>query len=51
MANAQESIVLYLDFLKTKDKKLLQTIIDYNEDDVRATMVVKDYLAKISGKL
>lgn len=50
MANAQESIVLYLDFLKTKDKKILQKIIDYNEDDVRATMVVKDYLAKLSDK-
>ncbi|RJQ19785.1 TM0106 family RecB-like putative nuclease [Candidatus Woesearchaeota archaeon] len=50
MADAQESIVLYLDFLRTKDKKILQKIIDYNEDDVRATMVVKDYLAQISDK-
>ncbi|MBI4145965.1 TM0106 family RecB-like putative nuclease [Candidatus Woesearchaeota archaeon] len=50
MADAQESIVLYLDFLRTKDKKTLQRIIDYNEDDVRATMVVKDYLAGIQSK-
>ncbi len=45
MADAQESIVLYLQFLETKERELLQRILDYNEDDVRATMVVKDFLA------
>ncbi len=45
MADAQESIVLYLNFLDTKERELLQRILDYNEDDVRATMLVKDYLA------
>ncbi len=45
MADAQESIVLYMQFLETKERELLKRIIDYNEDDVRATLVVKDYLA------
>lgn len=49
MASAQESIVLYLNYLETKDKKILQRILDYNEDDVRATMVVKDFLAGLKG--
>ncbi len=47
MADAQESIVLYLQFLETREKNLLQRILDYNEDDVKATMLIKDYLAKI----
>ncbi|HLF54285.1 MAG TPA: TM0106 family RecB-like putative nuclease [Candidatus Nanoarchaeia archaeon] len=45
MSDAQESIVLYMQFLETKERELLKRILDYNEDDVRATMVVKDYLA------
>jgi len=45
VADAQESIVLYLEFLETKQESLLKKIMDYNEDDVRATMVVKDFLA------
>ncbi|MEM3154368.1 MAG: TM0106 family RecB-like putative nuclease [Candidatus Woesearchaeota archaeon] len=45
MADAQESIVLYLQFLETKESELLKRILDYNEDDVRATMLIKDYLA------
>jgi len=44
MASAQESIVLYFQFLESKEREILQRIIDYNEDDVRATKVVKDYL-------
>jgi len=48
MADAQESIVLYFQYLDSKDRSILQRIIDYNEDDVRATKVVKDYLANIS---
>jgi len=47
MADAQESIVLYLQFSETKERELLKRIIDYNEDDVRATMVVKDFLATL----
>ncbi len=47
MADAQESIVLYLNFLETGERELLKRIIDYNEDDVRATKVVKDFLAEL----
>ncbi len=47
MADAQESIVLYLQFLETKERELLKRILDYNEDDVRATMVIKDYLVNL----
>jgi uncharacterized protein len=42
--NAAQSMVLYAEFQKTKDAKLMQKIIDYNEDDVRATALVKDWL-------
>ncbi len=48
MASAQESIVLYFQYLDSKDRSVLQRIIDYNEDDVRATKVVKDYLAGLT---
>jgi len=48
MADAQESIVLYLKFIDTKEKELLNRIIDYNEDDVMATLVVKDYLSTLA---
>lgn len=43
--DAQQSIVLYLKYLETKDDAILQEIIQYNEDDVRATKVLKDWLA------
>lgn len=46
--NATETIVLYLEYLEDGDKKKLQKIIDYNEDDCKATMVIKDYLKKLS---
>jgi len=39
-----ESISLYLDYLKDKDVNKLNKIIKYNEDDVIATRVVKDWL-------
>jgi len=47
MADAQESIVLYLQFLDTQERELLQRIIQYNEDDCRATLVVKEFLASL----
>jgi predicted RecB family nuclease len=49
MADAQESIVLYLQFLETKEKALMQRILDYNEDDVRATKIVKEFLEKVQS--
>ena len=42
-----ESMAMYLEYVNTGDKKILQKIIDYNEDDVMATRVVKDWLEKI----
>jgi len=42
-----ESMAMYLEYVNTGDKKILQKIIDYNEDDVVATRVVRDWLGKI----
>ncbi|MEK7595365.1 MAG: TM0106 family RecB-like putative nuclease [Patescibacteria group bacterium] len=39
------SIQWYNEYLKDQDPKKLQRILDYNEDDCKATMVIKDYLA------
>ncbi len=39
-----ESILWYNEYLESKDKKILQRIIDYNEDDCKATMVIKKAL-------
>lgn len=48
MASGQDSIVLFYQFLESKDKKIMQRILDYNEDDVRATLEVKEFLEKLS---
>ena len=40
------SIQWYNDFLKTGEEKFLNRVLEYNEDDCRATLVVKDYLKK-----
>lgn len=44
--DATESIAFYLQYIKDpkKNKNKLQKVIDYNEDDCRATMLVKDWL-------
>jgi len=42
--NAQESMVWYFDFMENNDTEKMQKIIDYNEDDCRATMLIKDWL-------
>ncbi|MBW2970436.1 TM0106 family RecB-like putative nuclease [Candidatus Woesearchaeota archaeon] len=44
MTDAQESIVLYLQYLETKEKEIMKRILDYNEDDVRATKLIKEWL-------
>jgi len=46
--DAKESIVLYMDYLDDpkKNKKNLQMIEDYNEDDCKATLIIKDWLVK-----
>ncbi len=38
------SIAHYLDYLRSADENKIQKIIKYNEDDCRATVVVKEFL-------
>lgn len=38
------SIQWYNDFLTSGDEKFLNRVLEYNEDDCKATLVVKDYL-------
>lgn len=44
------SIQWFNQYLETKDQKDLQRILDYNEDDCKATMVLKDKLQEMSQK-
>jgi len=44
------SIQWFNQYLETKDPKDLQRILDYNEDDCKATMVLKDKLQEMSKK-
>jgi uncharacterized protein len=44
-----ESILWYNEYLQSKDKKILQRIIDYNEDDCKATMVIKNALQRLGN--
>ncbi|AMM40833.1 RecB family nuclease [Candidatus Desulfofervidus auxilii] len=50
--NALESIALYFQYVEDPDKNKdkMQKVIDYNEDDCRATMLVKDWLKRNSSK-
>jgi predicted RecB family nuclease len=43
------SIQWFNEYLATKDKTMLQRILDYNEDDCKATMILKDGLEKLQG--
>lgn len=45
------SIQWYNNYLDTGDKKILERILLYNEDDCIATMVIKDALVKMEEKL
>jgi len=40
------SIQWFNDFISTGDEAILQRVLEYNEDDCKATMVVKDYLKR-----
>lgn len=40
------SIQWYNEYLKTKDEKIMNRILEYNEDDCKATMIMKDFLSK-----
>ncbi|MBI5654534.1 TM0106 family RecB-like putative nuclease [Candidatus Uhrbacteria bacterium] len=41
-----ESVDQFAKFLETSDEAIIKAIIDYNEDDVRATAHLKDWLAR-----
>ncbi|MEB3213209.1 MAG: TM0106 family RecB-like putative nuclease [Leptolyngbyaceae bacterium] len=45
-ANGAQSIYWYDQWLETGDRTYLDTILRYNEDDCRATWVVKDWLTR-----
>lgn len=45
-AGGAESVVWYNDWLEKKDKKIMDKIIQYNKDDVMATLYVKEWLEK-----
>ncbi len=45
-AGGAESVVWYNEWLKTGDQKIMDKIVKYNEDDVRATLFVKEWLEK-----
>ena len=50
-AGGAESVVWYNQYLETGDKKILNKIIQYNKDDVLATLYVKDWLEKQKPRL
>ncbi len=43
-AGGAESVVWYNEYLEKKDPDVMQRILRYNEDDVRATMQIKEWL-------
>jgi uncharacterized protein len=43
-ANGAQCVCWYDEWLKTGDRSILEEIVRYNEDDCRATYVVKDWL-------
>ncbi len=45
-ANGAQAIFWYVEWLKTGDRAQLDRILVYNEDDCRATYVVKEWLAE-----
>jgi predicted RecB family nuclease len=45
-AGGAESVVWYNEWLKTQDQAILKKLLRYNEDDVRATALVKEWLTK-----
>ncbi len=46
--NAMESIAIYLQYVKDRktNKEKIQKVIDYNNDDCEATLLIKDWLEK-----
>lgn len=48
-ASGELSMLWYDSYIKTRDKKFIRMITEYNEDDLIATRLVKDWLSEISG--
>ncbi len=46
-----QSVEVFEKFLETKDEKILQSILQYNEEDVRATAFLKDWLTKYAKEI
>ncbi len=44
-AGGAESVLWYKEWLEKGDPAIIKKILRYNEDDVRATMIIKDWLA------
>lgn len=44
--DARQSLVLYMDYIKNNNKESLHKILIYNEDDILATKILKDFLIK-----
>lgn len=49
-AGGAQSIFWYEEWLEKKDREILDTIIQYNEDDVRATKFLKEWVAEHAQK-
>lgn len=49
-ASGANSVLWFQEWCEKGDRELLQKITDYNEDDVRATAVLKDWLAAPDGQ-
>jgi uncharacterized protein len=45
-AGGAESILWFKEYLEKGDETIIKKILRYNEDDVRATMAIKDWLAE-----
>lgn len=43
-ASGSNSMIWYNDWIEKKDKEILKKILDYNEDDVKATALVLEKL-------
>lgn len=50
VAGGAQSISWYEDWLQSGDRKILQTILQYNEDDVRATKFLRDWILAFPTK-
>ena len=49
-ASGDQSVCWYDNWLTTGDRQFLELILRYNEDDCRATWVLKDWLSQFLGK-